>query len=796
VPPPPSPPAPSGSLSRRAYGAILLALGVVAIIAPLGAGRWAGSLLGIVAVVAGAAAIVRSLRTRSGAATWTTYLTGVLLILGGAVLFARPVLVISGLLTVVALLVGVDGITRLLAAVKDERGVGRVWTGLNGLVNLGVALLLWRGNPSTSAVILGLGLGVYMLSLGWTALLSPDEGAEDVELAGATNEHPDSRLALPANPEFGRLRAAAIEAERLALPVNAFWIVTLILVFFAIHAGRLQSDWTWLGVVSPLIAVAGDLLTALLVAALLLPLWLGWRRLTRPIERQAWERRLSARADGGAPGLADRVANYWIDTRLRWGVRLRLARGSLRTSVQQWLRAGLPIVAIVVAINPIWGFSWYFNTENWASGLWDMVTASRTDEWRQAMIAAVDRAVVPTGVPREALFEVRPDGVADATDFSFLVIGDPGEGDASQASLRDRYLLLGQRPDVRFLAISSDVIYPDGAARDYEFNFYLPFKGFEKPIYAIPGNHDWYSALDGFAANLMEPVAARAAMDAREALTALVTPPDRVGVQSAIAEAARLRKEYGIRTAEQRGPFFEVHGRAFSLIAVDTGVVRRVDPVQATWFEAALERARGRFTMVILGHPLFVGGAYQGDADEDFDAIHRLLRRYRVPLVMAGDTHDFEYYRETYEDSAGAGTMHHFVNGGGGAYLSIGTALDWPATVPVRDWAYYPSTAAVRAKLDAETGAWKWPVWWWIKRFGGWPLSVEALSGMFDFNRAPFFQSFVEVRVEGSARRVRLVLQGVRGPLRWRDLDSSGTVSPRGSSPDDPAEWVLPMASP
>src|SRR5262249_20012358 len=156
---------------------------------------------------------------------------------------------------------------------------------------------------------------------------------------------------------------------------------------------------------------------------------------------------------------------------------------------------------------------------------WEKVTEARTDEWRQAMIAAVEREATRAGVPREALFEVRPEGVGDAADFSFLVIGDPGEGDSSQASLRDRYLDLGRRPDVRFLVTSSAVIYPDGARRDYEFNFYLPFKGFEKPIYAIPGNHDWFSALDGFAANLMEPGAARVARDAREALTALVPPP-------------------------------------------------------------------------------------------------------------------------------------------------------------------------------------------------------------------------------------------------------------------------------
>jgi hypothetical protein len=45
-------------------------------------------------------------------------------------------------------------------------------------------------------------------------------------------------------------------------------------------------------------------------------------------------------------------------------------------------------------------------------------------------------------------------------------------------------------------------------------------------------------------------------------------------------------------------------------------------------------------------------------------------------------------------------------------------------------------------------------------RFKAWPFSVEALSAV-DFNRAPFFQSFMEVRVERSRRRVVLILNGV-----------------------------------
>ena len=58
---------------------------------------------------------------------------------------------------------------------------------------------------------------------------------------------------------------------------------------------------------------------------------------------------------------------------------------------------------------------------------------------------------------------------------------------------------------------------------------------------------------------------------------------------------------------------------------------------------------------------------------------------------MAGDTHDFEYYKEIGGGDS-KNVMHHFVNGGGGAYLSIGTALDFPEPAAVTDWAFYPRT--------------------------------------------------------------------------------------------------------
>jgi hypothetical protein len=171
------------------------------------------------------------------------------------------------------------------------------------------------------------------------------------------------------------------------------------------------------------------------------------------------------------------------------------------------------------------------------------------------------------------------------------------------------------------------------------------------------------------------------------------------------------------------------------------------------------------------------------------------LASHNVRIAVAGDTHDFEYYGEELGNADATRVMHHFVNGGGGAYLSIGTALDFPTRPPVHDWAFYPRSDALRAKMDAETPLWKQPFWSWIKWFKAWPFSIEAFSGIFDFNRAPFFQSFLEIRVERSKARVVVVPHGVHGPLRWRDLQIGGTVLPPGTSLDAPVEFTIQMGS-
>src|SRR5262249_8910567 len=161
------------------------------------------------------------------------------------------------------------------------------------------------------------------------------------------------------------------------------------------------------------------------------------------------------------------------------------------------------------------------------------------------------------------------------------------------------------------------------------------------------------------------------------------------------------RRLYGVPTGFQRAPFFQLQTRDFALLAVDTGVIRHVDPAQRAWLEAALGAARGKFTMAILGHPLYAGGPYPAPGGRDLRGPPRRLREHGVAIVMAGDTHDLEYYVEPGGDGGGRGSVVHMVNGGGGAYLSFGTALDWPSTPATGAWAFHPTTAQVTDKIRA-----------------------------------------------------------------------------------------------
>ena len=87
------------------------------------------------------------------------------------------------------------------------------------------------------------------------------------------------------------------------------------------------------------------------------------------------------------------------------------------------------------------------------------------------------------------------------------------------------------------------------------------------------------------------------------------------------------------------------------------------------------------------------------------------------------------------------------------------------------------------------------PIWLWVQNLNAWPASAEALSAVFDFNYAPFFQSFMEVQVQPSKGLVRLLLYGANGRIPWSELQTGGNVIPKGRSLNDPVVFEIALTA-
>lgn len=762
------------SLAGRALGLPVIVIGIVAITVPFlvhGSGAFILGLLIFATAglqVAHAYTLPKHRVGRSRfAGTGTSIITGLLLVAASELVF-RALAFLLGLSWIV------DGLVKIRRAISEDVA-SRTSFLFDGTINLILGLAIAIQWPFAGAWTVFIAVGFRIISAGWAMLMGRRKDAAAGESAA-----PEAKT----DP----LREAVAQEESLLAPAHAGWIVTLLLVFFAIHVGRMEAHFTPVSLFSPIVAVIGDVFFAMVICyVIVVP-----ARVAAGLVLMTLARKLAEVPHGSSRlrRTAAWMSVKWLRWQTRFSLRLEQASRSPAAGVRLGLLTGLPPTAVLVAIAPLLGISWYFNTETWATGAWDHWAAHRTDTWREEMTVAIRKDAQARGLAEEKIFQVDPGVIGENEDFSFIVIGDTGEGDASQHVLRDQFLALGKRPVVKFLIVSSDVIYPQGAMKDYEPKFYLPFKGFGKPIFAIPGNHDWYDALEAFNANLLEPHHARIALLARREADHKLTTTTEAKIDLMLQQAATLRREYGVQSACQPAPFFEIQTPRFAMLAVDTGILRTIDDEQMKWVRAALERSRGKFVMVLAGHPLYAAGHYvPWDEDDPYRQFHQLCREYDVRLFMAGDTHDLEMYRETYSNREENRSMLHIVNGGGGAYLSIGTALTFPDRPAFSDCAFYPRKDAIIEKLNAETPALKWPLWWWTRKFDAWPSTPETLASAFASNLAPFYQSFCEIRVEPSKGQVRVIPHGPNGQLSWRDLQRFGNEMQHAD--DEPAEWKL-----
>src|SRR5262249_6417089 len=185
-------------IRTRVTGALLMALGIIALLMPQVAGRWSLAFLGVLLIAVGIAETYAAFRSaRSGEAS--SYLEGLFAALAGTILSLSSALVLDGLLILLIAILLADGLTKIFKAWRKP-GSDRFPLILNGFLDFGCAATVWylsRFVGVASAV--GIAIGLFIVAAGWRMILAPAKTAETDAAALALDHHPDPGLRIPGN---------------------------------------------------------------------------------------------------------------------------------------------------------------------------------------------------------------------------------------------------------------------------------------------------------------------------------------------------------------------------------------------------------------------------------------------------------------------------------------------------------------------------------------------------------------------------------------------------------------------
>ncbi len=319
---------------------------------------------------------------------------------------------------------------------------------------------------------------------------------------------------------------------------------------------------------------------------------------------------------------------------------------------------------ILPAIAKDRGPLYWLRPANWWAGRHKLLRTDHSNEWRYEFLRDRVSAQVPPGYPSDPLARSRafswltekPGG-----SFSFVVLGDTGEGDASQYALLP--LIRALKPD--FMIINGDVAYPAGNVNDYLVGFFQPYRGLDIPIWAVPGNHEYYS--DGHGAEFFDVFCSSVAAAQWEAHGLILKPQP--GSYWELSEAGLPLVVLGLDSG-QSGALDGNNG----FLGIGK---RKADGVQHDWLEWRLSRAeqQGASVVVLFHIPKFVDGKVNGIG---LKSLHAILARHPcVKLVVTAHIHNMQYYEppvvaQMLTEMTGTSSLTqpgYFVSGGGGAYI-------------------------------------------------------------------------------------------------------------------------------
>ena len=157
-----------------ALGILMIVIGVVAVIEPFIAAIAITVFVGFVFLMYGIFHIIYAFSLRKLGAGWFVLqvLLGILYLMAGGVLLKRPFEGLVTLTLIAGILIFVDGVIQVINAFDMKPRYGWGWALFSGILGIILGILIWSEWPQSSAWVLGILVGVNLITNGLAVFMT------------------------------------------------------------------------------------------------------------------------------------------------------------------------------------------------------------------------------------------------------------------------------------------------------------------------------------------------------------------------------------------------------------------------------------------------------------------------------------------------------------------------------------------------------------------------------------------------------------------------------------------------
>jgi uncharacterized membrane protein HdeD (DUF308 family) len=149
-------------------GILLSVLGLLLIAAPVLGTLAVDLLVGWFLIIGGVAQLVHAFMEKAWRGFLLELLSGMLYLVVGVLLVFYPVAGAQALTLFVAAFLTVEGLVRIVMALRVRPGHGWGWLLFGGIVTVILGILIWTQWPGSGLWVLGLLVGINLLFTGWS----------------------------------------------------------------------------------------------------------------------------------------------------------------------------------------------------------------------------------------------------------------------------------------------------------------------------------------------------------------------------------------------------------------------------------------------------------------------------------------------------------------------------------------------------------------------------------------------------------------------------------------------------